>query len=74
MEPPTADQSAIALVRGAPRQRAVIRAKVVGKAIPAATPPRSRARIRTPTEGAQAASREVGTVRIMPRMSIILRP
>ena len=57
---PTADQSAIAFVLPAPDQSAVISASVVGNAIPAATPPSRRARIRTSGEGASAASNEAG--------------
>ena len=38
--PPIADQSAIELVRSSPDHSAVISASVVGKAMPAATPPK----------------------------------
>ena len=74
MAPPTADQRAIDRVRAGPSHRAVIRASVVGKAMPAATPPRTRARISTPIDGVQAASRAVGTVAAMPSTSSSLRP
>ena len=72
--PPIADQSAIERVRAAPDQSAVISASVVGKAMPAATPPASRATKRTPSEGAKPASREAGIVSPMPSISINLRP
>src|SRR5208337_224130 len=41
--PPMPDHSAIALVRAGPDQSAVISSSVVGKAMPAATPPSKRA-------------------------------
>ncbi len=43
MPPPIADQSAIDLVRDCPDQSAVMSASVVGKAMPAESPPRMRA-------------------------------
>ena len=51
-DPPTADHRAMACVRRGPVHSAVISASVVGKAIPAATPPSTRATMRTPTSGA----------------------
>ena len=72
--PPSADQSAIALVRSGPLQSAVISARVVGKAIPAASPPTSRAKKRTSIEGAKPAASEAGIARAVPANSICLRP
>ena len=72
--PPIADQSAIERVRASPAQSAVISASVVGKAIPAATPPSRRATKRTPIEGASPASSEAGIESPIPSSSIILRP
>jgi hypothetical protein len=72
--PPIADQSAIERVRSLPDQSAVISARVVGKAMPAATPPITRAAKRTPIEGAKPASSEAGIEMPMPSSSIILRP
>ena len=68
------DQRAIDFVRPGPAQRAVIKASVVGNAMPAESPPSTRAPKRTSSEGAQAASRQAGIERAMPRMSISLRP
>ena len=68
------DQSAIDFVRPGPAQRAVIRASVVGYAIPAESPPSTRAPKRTSSDGAQAASRHAGIDSAMPRTSISLRP
>ena len=51
------DQSAIDFVRAGPDQSAVISASVVGNAMPAASPPTTRAANRTSIEGARAASR-----------------
>jgi hypothetical protein len=50
--PPIADHKAIALVRPGPDQRAVIKAKVVGYAMPAEIPPSTRAAKSTPSDGA----------------------
>ena len=72
--PPVAAHSAIDFVRAGPDQSAAISASVVGYAIPAASPPRTRAPNRNSTDGAQAASRSAGTVRIIPRTSRSLRP
>ena len=72
--PPIADHRAIDLVRAAPDHSAVISASVVGKAMPAATPPSRRATKRTPIEGANPASREAGIESPMPSSSISLRP
>ena len=58
--PPSADQSAIAFVRDAPDQSAVMSASVVGNAIPAASPPPTRATNSTSSEGAYAASTDIG--------------
>ena len=51
--PPSPDQSAIDLVRAGPDQSAVISASVVGNAIPAASPPSTRATNRTSIDGAK---------------------
>ncbi len=64
----------MALVRLPPLHSAVMSASVVGKAIPAATPPPSRARASTSIDGAHAATRLAGTDRAMPSMTICLRP
>ena len=54
--PPSADQSAIDRVRPGPgAQSAVMRASVVGNAMPADTPPTMRAPMRTSIDGANAA-------------------
>ena len=74
MAPPSADHRAIDLVRAGPDHRAVISASVVGYAMPAERPPRSRATTSTSIEGAHAASRQAGTDRTTPRMSMSLRP
>ena len=74
IEPPIADQRAIDRVRAGPLQSAVMSASVVGNAMPAESPPNTRARNRTSTLGAYAASRHAGMESEMPRMSIILRP
>ena len=52
MAPPRADHSAIDFVRPGPDQSAVISASVVGYAIPAASPPPTRATKSTSSEGA----------------------
>lgn len=72
--PPIADHNAIAFVRPGPDQSAVINARVVGKAMPAATPPSSRATINTSTVGAVEAMTDAGTDSAIPSTSIILRP
>lgn len=72
--PPIADHSAMALVRAAPDHSAVIKASVVGYAIPAATPPAMRARFRISIDGAKAASTPVGSERMMPSRSMRRRP
>ena len=74
MPPPIADQSAIDLVRDCPDQSAVMSASVVGKAMPAESPPRTRAAASTPSVGAYAASRHAGIDSSTPPISIILRP
>ncbi len=72
--PPMPDQSAIDFVRPGPDQSAVISASVVGNAMPAASPPPTRATKRTLSDGAQAASSDIGIARVVPRTSISLRP
>ena len=72
--PPRPDHSAMDFVRSGPDHSAVISASVVGYAMPAAIPPRSRARKRTSMDGARAASRETGIASPVPRRSISLRP
>ena len=72
--PPSPDQSAIDRVRAGPDHNAVISASVVGYAIPAASPPSTRAKNRTPIDGARAASRHAGTESAIPPTSIRLRP
>jgi hypothetical protein len=52
----------------------VIKASVVGYAMPAANPPPSRARRRTVSLGENAARGENGTARIVPPIAIVLRP
>ena len=74
MPPPIADQSAIDFVRPGPAHSAVIRASVVGYAIPAEMPPSTRAPNSTPAVGAYAASRQAGTDSAMPAISSSLRP
>ena len=61
-------------VRAGPDHNAVISASVVGYAIPAASPPITRARNRTSMEGAQAARQSAGTVSTMPRTRSSYRP
>ena len=72
--PPRADHRAIDFVRAGPDHSAVIKASVVGYAMPAERPPRMRAAISTSTDPAQAASRQAGTERTSPRRSIFFRP
>ena len=52
----------------------MISASVVGKAMPAATPPSSRATKRTPSEGAKPASSEAGIESPMPEQQHHLAP
>ena len=72
--PPIADHRAIERVRAGPDHRAVMSASVVGYAMPAETPPRMRAAMRTCSFGAQAAMRHAGTESETPRISMSLRP
>ena len=72
--PPVAAHSAIARVRAGPDQSAVISASVVGYAMPAASPPRMRATIRTSSLGAQAARQSAGIVSSIPPISSSFRP
>ena len=74
MPPPIADQSAIDFVRPGPDHRAAISASVVGYAIPAESPPTTRATKSTVSDGANAARREAGIDSTMPATSISLRP
>ncbi len=74
MAAPIPDHRAMALVRFCPDHRAVIRASVVGKAIPAAKPPMIRAKIRISMEGAKPAMMEEGMASRVPRISIIFLP
>jgi hypothetical protein len=74
MAPPRADHSAIDFVRAGPDHSAVMRASVVGKAMPAASPPTRRARNSTSIDGARVATRDAGIASAVPRMSISLRP
>ncbi len=68
------DHSAIAFVRPGPDHSAVISASVVGKAIPAARPPKIRAPTSTPTLEAVAARIAAGIESAVPSTSISLRP
>jgi hypothetical protein len=52
----------------------VIRARVVGYAMPADNPPTMRAPMSTSTLPAHAATRHAGIDRLTPRINIILRP
>ena len=72
--PPSADQSAIDFVRAGPDQSAVISASVVGYAMPAASPPRSRATNRIVSVGAYAASRLAGIASAVPTINMSFRP
>jgi hypothetical protein len=72
--PPIAAQSAIERVRAGPDQSAVISASVVGYAIPAARPPRTRAPKSTSIDGAQAAMKAAGIDTSMPTISRSFRP
>jgi len=68
------DHRAIAFVRAGPDHSAVTSASVVGKAIPAASPPKMRAPTRMPALEAVAARIEAGIARNVPSTSISLRP
>ncbi len=68
------DHSAIDVVRRGPDHSAVIRARVVGNAMPADNPPPSRATNSTESLGAYAASSANGIASAVPRTSISLRP
>ena len=72
--PPTPDHRAMARVLGAPAQSAVISASVVGYAMPAASPPNTRAAKSTVSLGANAASSDAGMARPVPSTSMSLRP
>ncbi len=72
--PPMPDQSAIARVRAGPDHSAVISASVVGNAMPAASPPSTRAANSTSTDGASAASSPAGIDSPMPSSTISFRP
>ena len=74
MPPPIADHSAMARVRAAPDHRAVISARVVGKASPADSPPSSRAANSTSKFGAAPAIRHAGIESTVPSTSSRLRP
>ena len=74
MPPPSADQSAIDFVRAGPAQSAVIRASVVGYAMPADRPPTRRATKSTSADHAKPASRHAGIDSDIPRTIISLRP
>ncbi len=71
---PIPDQSAMAKTCCLPLNRAEIRDRVVGKAMPAAKPPMSRARISTSMLGAQAARADAGMQSAKPATSINRRP
>ena len=72
--PPMADHSAIDFVRPGPDQSAAIRASVVGYAMPAARPPPTRATNSTSSDGANAASSDIGTASTVPSRSMSFRP
>ena len=72
--PPRADQRAMDRVRFWPDHSAVMRASVVGNAIPAARPPTTRAPTRNQMSGAHAASMEAGMAIAVPMRSSSLRP
>jgi hypothetical protein len=74
IEAPIPDHSAIGFVRAGPDHSAVINASVVGKAIPAASPPKMRAPTSTPTLDAVAARIAAGIDSAVPSTSISLRP
>ncbi len=74
IEAPMLDHRAIAFVRAGPAHSAVTSASVVGKAIPAARPPKMRAPTRMPALEAVAARIEAGIARNVPSTSISLRP
>ena len=68
------DHSAIARVRAPPRNSPVISDRVIGYSSPAATPPLTRATIRTVALGAHAASSDAGIDRAAPSIMAGLRP
>ena len=72
--PPSADHSAIDFVRPGPDHSAAISASVVGYAMPADSPPSTRAPNSTSSLGAKAASRHAGTDSAMPSSNSSLRP
>src|SRR4051795_4122304 len=72
--PPSADQSAIDFVRPGPDHSAAISASVVGYAMPADSPPSTRAPKSTTSLGANEASRHAGTESAMPSSNSSLRP
>ena len=72
--PPVAAHSAIDLVRAGPVHNAAIKARQVGKAIPAARPPKIRAPIRTSIDGAKPAIKAAGIASVTPRSNNSLRP
>src|SRR3954453_17107541 len=72
--PPTPDHNAMDLVRVGPDQSAVINARVVGYAMPAARPPPTRATKSTVSLGAHAASSDIGIASTVPPTSISWRP
>ena len=74
MAAPMPDHRAIERVRPGPDQSAVIRASVVGKAMPAERPPPTRATNSTCSLGDQAASTLKGMASAVPMSSISLRP
>jgi hypothetical protein len=74
MAAPMPDHSAMDWVRPGPDQRAVISASVVGKAMPAESPPPTRATNSTCSFGDHAASRLKGMASPVPRRSISFRP
>ena len=74
MAPPSPDHNAIDFVRPGPDHSAVMSASVVGNAMPAASPPPSRAMNNTESVGAHAARRLMGIARAVPINSIALRP
>src|SRR4029453_4961490 len=72
--PPMPDHNAIARVRAPPRNSPVISDRVIGYSSPAATPPLTRATIRTVALGAHAASSDAGIDKAPPSIMAGLRP
>src|SRR3954467_12586688 len=72
--PPSADQSAMDFVRPGPDHSAAMSASVVGYAIPADSPPSTRAPKSTTSLGANAASKHAGTDSARPSSSMSLPP